>query len=65
MKYQAGTVVPWWIKKFILRRKGLSTPTLYKFDDDNSEVSEGKHYDNTDVSPMKEATETQELEKQA
>ena len=31
MKYQAGTVVPWWIKKYILRRKGLQTPVLYKF----------------------------------
>lgn len=32
MKYQVGTVAPYWIKTVILRRKGLTPPTLYKFD---------------------------------
>ncbi|KAF2099368.1 MFS transporter [Rhizodiscina lignyota] len=32
MKYQVGTVMPYWIKTVILRRKGLTPPTLYKFD---------------------------------
>jgi Sugar (and other) transporter len=33
MKYQAGTVGPYWAKKYILRRKGLKEPQLYKFDE--------------------------------
>lgn len=32
MKYQCGTVVPWWIKKYILRRKDAYCPPLYHFD---------------------------------
>jgi len=31
MKYQTGTVVPYWIKTQIFRRKGLTPPQLYKF----------------------------------
>lgn len=36
--YQLGTVAPWWIKRYIFRRKGLVCPELYKIDldDDNS-----------------------------
>ena len=36
MKYQWGTVLPWWIKRYILQRKGEPSPTLYKFDTDES-----------------------------
>lgn len=38
MKYQVGTVAPYWIKTQILRRKGLTPPQLYKFD----QYSEGQ-----------------------
>ena len=33
MKYQVSTVAPYWIKTQIFRRKGLTPPQLYKFDD--------------------------------
>lgn len=36
MKYQWGTVLPWWISRYILRRKDRPSPTLYKFDEDES-----------------------------
>ncbi|KAF2685316.1 putative MFS monosaccharide transporter [Lentithecium fluviatile CBS 122367] len=45
MKYQAGPNLSWWIKTYILRKKGLSKPVLYKFDDLHSspaKVTEGK-----------------------
>lgn len=32
MNYQVGTVAPYWFKTVILRRKGLQSPTLYRFD---------------------------------
>jgi len=32
MRYQWGTVLPYWIQTQIFRRKGLQPPTLYKFD---------------------------------
>ncbi|PSN74444.1 hypothetical protein BS50DRAFT_642797 [Corynespora cassiicola Philippines] len=32
MKYQATQNLPWWFKTYVLRRKGLSKPQLYKFD---------------------------------
>ncbi|KAK3200947.1 hypothetical protein GRF29_213g472911 [Pseudopithomyces chartarum] len=32
MKYQAGQNLPWWFKTYILRKKGLPKPILYKFD---------------------------------
>jgi hypothetical protein len=35
MKYQTGTVAPYWIKTYILRRKGLTEPKLYHFDSDD------------------------------
>ncbi|KAF2703468.1 MFS transporter [Pleomassaria siparia CBS 279.74] len=31
MKYQTGKNAPWWFKTYILRRKGLVKPQLYKF----------------------------------
>jgi len=34
MKYQFTQVLPWGIKHYILRRKGLVEPELYKFDND-------------------------------
>ncbi|RMD42793.1 hypothetical protein DV735_g2371, partial [Chaetothyriales sp. CBS 134920] len=35
MNFQLGKVMPYWIKKTILRRKGLVAPELYHFDSDN------------------------------
>lgn len=41
MKFQAGQMVPWWFKRYILRRKGLPQPQLYKFDvDEHRTVTE-------------------------
>lgn len=37
--YQLGTVAPWWIKRYIFRRKDLVCPELYKIDlDDDSSL---------------------------
>jgi hypothetical protein len=33
MKHQAGPNLSWWIKTYILRKKGLAKPILYKFDE--------------------------------
>lgn len=33
MNYQVGTVLPYWVKTYILRRKGLPEPKLYRFDE--------------------------------
>jgi sugar porter (SP) family MFS transporter len=32
MKYQVGTVAPYWFKTQVLRQKGLTSPQLYTFD---------------------------------
>lgn len=32
MSYQVGTVLPWWIKRYIFFQKGAECPPLYKFD---------------------------------
>lgn len=32
MKYQVGTVLPWWFKRYVLFRKGEICPPLYTFD---------------------------------
>jgi len=42
MKYQAGQVGPYWFKTYVLRRKGLKEPQLYKFED-VAEREEGLH----------------------
>jgi hypothetical protein len=34
MKYQATKVLPWWIRRYILQRKGEVCPELYKFEDE-------------------------------
>jgi hypothetical protein len=34
MKYQWGQVLPYWFNTWVLRRKGLKEPQLYKFDSD-------------------------------
>ncbi|RMZ87663.1 hypothetical protein DV736_g5108, partial [Chaetothyriales sp. CBS 134916] len=41
MKYQVGKVMPYWIKKYIFRRKGLTEPQLYHFDSDEYRGSNG------------------------
>lgn len=33
MNFQATKMLPWFVKTYILRRKGLKAPELYKFDD--------------------------------
>lgn len=38
MSYQCGEVLPYWIKTQILRKKGLTPPRLYKFNDDAADV---------------------------
>lgn len=38
MKFQATEVAPWWIKTYIMRRKGLPVPHLYRFGDDTPGV---------------------------
>jgi len=35
MKYQTSEVAPYWVKRYIFRRKGLREPQLYKFDADD------------------------------
>jgi len=32
IKHQVGTVLPWWIKRYVLRKKGGPCPALYTFD---------------------------------
>ena len=32
MRYQWGTVLPYWFSTFVLRKRGLPEPVLYKFD---------------------------------
>lgn len=32
MNYQCTEVLPYWIKSTVLRKKGLVSPQLYKFD---------------------------------
>lgn len=32
MNYQVGTVLPYWVKTQIFRRKGLTPPQLYQFE---------------------------------
>jgi sugar porter (SP) family MFS transporter len=41
MKYQQLQVAPYWVKKNILRRKGLVEPKLYHFDDNLGRGGEG------------------------
>jgi len=33
MKYQSGVVAPYWLKTYVLQKKGLKEPELYKFDE--------------------------------
>lgn len=33
MNYQVGTVLPYWFKTQIFRKKGLQEPKLYRFDE--------------------------------
>lgn len=45
MKYQAGTVAPYWIRRYIFQKKDRPSPTLYKFasDDVSSEHEADEH----------------------
>jgi len=42
MNYQVKEVLPWWFKRYVLQRKGLPSPQLYKFEGEewSSEGSE-------------------------
>lgn len=50
MKYQLTEVLPWWVKTYLLRRKGLVCPELYKFedeewtDDTSQKISSGEEH---------------------
>ncbi|KAF1954160.1 MFS transporter [Byssothecium circinans] len=35
MKYQVSENLPWWFKTYVLRKKGLKKPVLYKFGDEH------------------------------
>jgi hypothetical protein len=50
MRYQAGTVAPYWIKTYVLRRKGLTPPQLYRFD---QHTTQGSHSPDTEIEEMK------------
>ncbi|RMZ83128.1 hypothetical protein DV738_g1249, partial [Chaetothyriales sp. CBS 135597] len=41
MNFQLGKAMPYWIKTYILRRKGLTKPELYHFDSDDYQPNEG------------------------
>ena len=41
MKYQTGTVLPYWIKTQILRKKGLPEPKFYKFSHEDEYIDSG------------------------
>lgn len=41
MKYQQTVVGPHFVKKYILRKKGLTEPKLYRFDDDEPRNVDG------------------------
>jgi hypothetical protein len=42
MSYQMNQVAPYWFNTTVLRRKGLTSPRLYKFDsDDYAELQHG------------------------
>jgi hypothetical protein len=34
MKYQTSQNFPWWFRTYVLRRKGLAKPQLYKFNNE-------------------------------
>lgn len=41
MKYQWGTVFPWWVRRWVFQRKDKPSPTLYKFDSGNESEKNG------------------------
>lgn len=45
MRYQWGTVLPYWINTTILRKKGLTPPVLYKFDNEEYQGSSDHEHD--------------------
>ena len=45
MKYQWSTVLPYWFNTYVLRRKALVEPQLYKFNSDESQGSTGDELD--------------------
>lgn len=44
MNYQVKTVAPYWFKTVILRKKGLTSPTLYNFKTDSDSTMEDTSY---------------------
>jgi len=47
MHYQISQVAPYWFKTTVLRQKGLTSPTLYKFDSDNYVETRGSEEQET------------------
>lgn len=41
MMYQIKEVAPWWFKRYVLMRKGLPSPQLYKFEGEDSDSDNG------------------------
>lgn len=56
MRYQVGTVAPYWFKTFVLRRKGLTPPQLYRFEHHNATADTNGHYAGESHSPVDEET---------
>ena len=42
MSYQVKQVLPWWIKRYIFRRKDAVCPELYKFEHETVDETNGK-----------------------
>lgn len=45
-KYQITQVFPWWFKTYVLWRKGIPSPQLYHFDDNEDDQKNGLPSDN-------------------
>ena len=60
MNYQINEVVPYWIKTTVLRRRGLKTPQLYRFEtveyDGGEEFREGKSGSGSEGEEVKPGT---------
>lgn len=41
-KYQLGTVLPWWFRRYVFQNKGAVCPPLYREDNKPARPNEGK-----------------------
>jgi MFS family permease len=60
MHYQISQVAPYWFKTTVLRRKGLTSPQLYKFDSDEY-VEETRGSSDQELSGEKNASSAQQV----